>query len=202
MDRIIIALAGSIASGKETLSRHFIELGFNHQILSDRLREEAHSRGLEVTRPLLQDIGNELRQELGGAVLAIKTAELIADSQDNVVIDGVRNPHEIIFLREVLGAVVIGVDAPEELRCQWYIARREERGEDGATAEDFKRDNDRDFGIGEPGNGQQVRKCLEMADVIIRNDGSKKQLYRDIDQFLKDFLDFDPEIAHSQIEKG
>ena len=51
--------------------------GFQHLILSDRLREEIQSRGQTITRSLLQDVGNELREKYGGAVLAERTAKLI-----------------------------------------------------------------------------------------------------------------------------
>ena len=194
MNRIVIGLTGSLCSGKGTLANHFKDLDFQHQVLSDRLREELRLRGQEISRTTLQDIGNELRETYGGAVLAIKTAELMADVRGNIVIDGVRNPEEAIYLREVLGAKIIGVDAPVEKRLEWYLSRAKERGEDGNTSEDFTRDNSRDFGHGEPRSGQQVGMCLQMADVLIWNNGSKTDLNNECDLYLKEALNFDPEI--------
>jgi len=194
MDKILIGLTGSLCSGKGTIAKHLIDLGFHHQVLSDRIREEIRSRGQEITRTLLQDVGNELRNTHGGAVLAERTAQLLIGVEGNIVIDGVRNPDEIIYLRNILGGNIIGVDAPREKRLEWYLARAKERGEDGTTAEEFKIHDDRDFGIGEPGSGQQVGKCLGMADVLLWNEGPKADLYRECDLFLRESLGFDPEI--------
>jgi len=199
--RIIIGLTGTICGGKGTLATHLIDLGFNHFVLSDRIRDEIRIRGQEITRALLQDVGNELRNKFGGAVLAQRTADLMADAEGNVVIDGVRNPDEIKFLRNVLGASILGVDAPKETRCEWYLERAKSRGEDGTSIADFERDNNRDLGIGEPGTGQQVSKCLELADVVIENNGSKQDLFNECNQFLKDNYHFDIEIHRAGKEK-
>jgi dephospho-CoA kinase len=201
MERIIIGLTGSLSSGKGTLADHLTLLGFNHLILSNRIREEILSRNQEPTRTLLQNVGNELRLIYGGAVLAERTAAIISKLEGNVVIDGVRNPDEVIFLRNTLGAKIIGVDAPKDLRLAWYLDRAKERGEDGTTEEDFIRVDNRDFGIGEPNSGQQVGKCLKMADFILENDHTKAELFKECDLYLKNFLDFDPEIHPSHIEK-
>jgi dephospho-CoA kinase len=201
MEKIIIGLTGSLSSGKGIIADHLSTLGFNHLILSNRIREEIRSRNQEPTRTLLQDVGNELRMLYGGAVLAERTAAIIANLEGNVVIDGIRNPDEITFLRNVLDAQIIGVDAPRVLRLDWYLARAKERGEDGTTEEDFIKVDNRDFGIGEPGSGQQVAKCLKMADIILENDHTKAELLKECDLYLKDFLGFDPETHPSRIEK-
>ncbi len=199
--RIIIGLTGTICGGKGTLATHLVDLGFNHFVLSDRIRDEIRARGQEITRTLLQDVGNELRNKFGGAVLAQRTADLMVEVEGNVVIDGVRNPDEIIFLRNILGASVLGVDAPKDTRCEWYLARAKSRGEDGTTVADFERDNNRDLGIGEPDTGQQVGKCLDLADIVIENNGSKQDLFNECNQFLKDTFHFDAEIHRVGKEK-
>jgi len=186
MDRIVIGLVGSLCSGKGTLADHLKDLGFSYEILSDRVREEARARGLEITRTTLQDIGNELRETFGGQVLVERTLPLIIDKRGNLVIDSIRNPEELNFLRKVLGATIIGIDAPKERRLKWYLARAKERGEDGTTVDDFYRHDNRDFGIGEPSKGQQVKKCLDLADVVLYNLGSKIELNEECDMYLQE----------------
>lgn len=201
MDRIVIGLTGSLCAGKGTLANHLKELGFHHQILSDRIREEIKSRGQSIDRTSLQDVGNELRENFGGAVLAERTVELLIDVQGNIVIDGIRNPQEAVYLRDILKATIVGIDAPREKRLEWYLARAKDRGEDGTTAEDFFKHDNRDFGVGEPTNGQQVGKCLEIADTIIFNTASKSELNRELDLYLKEIFNFDPEIHFTAKEK-
>lgn len=201
MEKIIIGLTGSLCSGKGTIASHLKDLGFHHQVLSDRIRDEIRSRGQEITRTLLQDVGNELRETYGGSVLAERTALLLVGIEGNIVIDGVRNPDEMIFLRNNFGAKIIGIDAPKEKRREWYLQRAKDRGEDGTTIADFQKHDDRDSGIGETNLGQQVDKCLQMADTILWNTGSKVELFGECDLFLKEALGFDPEIHHSLKER-
>lgn len=105
------------------------------------------------------------------------------------------------YLWSALDAVVIGVDAPRETRLRWYLDRAKERGEDGTTPEEFTLHDNRDFGINEPGLGQQVGMCLEMADIVLMNNGSKKELFVECDRFLKETLDFDSELHPNHPER-
>jgi dephospho-CoA kinase len=201
MNKIVIGLVGPMVSGKGDVGKYLKrELGFIYESLSDRVREEADARGVERFRENLVDIGNDLRETNGNAVLAKRTIELLYDQTGNVVLDGVRNPGEIDYLRREMGALIFGIDAPQEKRLEWYLDRAEERGEDSATEEDFYRADSRDYGVGEADSGQQVGRCLEMADCIIYNDGSKKQMYEGVEYFLIRH-GFSPEGARRAQEK-
>lgn len=201
MKRTVIGLVGPIASGKSEVAKYLKTLGFNYHSLSDRVREEAVSRGLELSRENLQNVGNDLRESFGGSVLAQRTLELIGESDGLLVIDAIRNPAEIDFLREALDVHIIGITASTENRLQWYLNRAEQRGEDGLSEADFFTANDRDLGVGEGQTGQQVGLCMEMADYVIPNIGSKKGLLEDVDYYLILELGFSPEGARRAQEK-
>lgn len=200
MERVVIGLTGSLSSGKGVIAKYLKDQDFHHQVLSDRIRDEIRSRGQKITRTHLQDVGNELREKCGGAVLAERTAQILFGINGNIVIDGVRNPDELFFLKDKFKATIIGVDAPKDKRLEWYLVRARERGEDGTTIDDFKKHDDRDFGIGEPGFGQQVNKCLDLADVILWNKGTTTELCHELRQYLKEIYGFDPEI-HSNLKE-
>ena len=201
MDRIIIGLVGSLSSGKGTLANHLKDLGFSYQILSDRVREEAVLRGLTISRSTLQDVGNDLRETFGGQILAERTAKLITANTSHLAIDSIRHPDEIIYLKNNFAIHILGIDADRQLRLHRYLGRAKDRGEDGTTIADFERDDRRDFGLGEPTLGQQVGLCLQMAETILPNNGSKEDLFKFCDQYLKEALHFDPEIYHRHKEK-
>jgi len=181
-DKLVIGLVGPIASGKSIIAHLLQDQGFTYQSLSDRVRDEAKSRGLPLTRANLQNIGNELREKFGATILAERSAILLGPHTDYAVIDSIRNPAEIAYLRNNLGALIIGIDAPVELRLAWYLDRARQRGEDNPTPEDFFRANERDLGVGEGASGQQVTACLGLADKVLQNRGSKEEL---IESFLE-----------------
>lgn len=200
MKQMIIGLVGPMVSGKGDVAKYLESLGFQRQSLSDRVREESDLRGVERTRENLQDVGNDLREKFGLQVLAERTAELLASCSGNIVIDGIRNPGEIEFLKQIYDISIVGINAPVESRLDWYLRRAEKRGEDTATEEEFIKSNSRDYGIGEGSNGQQVGRCLEMADILIQNDGSKKHLIEEI-EYLLILNGFSPEGARKSKEK-
>ncbi len=176
MKRVVIGLVGPISGGKGFLAEYLAANGFFYTSTSDRVREEADRRGLVRVRETLQNIGNELRTIFGSAVLVERSLFLIPTDAKLVVIDGIRNPGEAMYVKEQMGGIIIGVDAPVELRLRWYLERAKKRGEDGVTEEDFWRANDRDLGIGEDAMGQQSKATFEMSDHVINNDGSDRMI--------------------------
>lgn len=201
MNKVAIGLVGSMVSGKGTVAKYLQGLGFTYESLSDRVREEALRRHVPLTRTNLQNIGNDLRLQFGPHILAERTLEILGDQTDRLVLDGIRNPAEIDFLKQALGLTVMAIDAPVEMRLEWYLQRAEGRGEDAPTEAGFFVSNNRDFGIGEPDAGQQVQRCLAKADILIENNGSKKHLLAEVDYHLILDLGFSPEGARREQEK-
>lgn len=165
---MIIGLTGTKASGKGVVADMLKEKGFEYSSMSDRVREEAVDRNLEdYTVKDLQDIGDDLRKKFGLGVLAIRTLERLKD-KNNCVIDGIRNLGEIEELRKNPDFVLIGVDAPSQIRFKRLIERG--RFSDPKDYQDFLVMDQKDKGIESDSSGQQVSKCLEEADFLIMND--------------------------------
>lgn len=201
MPQIFIGLVGPLASGKGEVANHLKNLGFKTFSLSDKVREEATRRGLVLKREVLQDVGDDLRAEFGNQILAERTAFDLIGETGNIVIDSIRNPGEIKYLQNFLNIKIIGIDAPVENRIVWYVERARERGEDDPDMTVFIKSSLRDRGVGQSANGQQVDKCLELADIVFYNSGTKKEINNEVDQYLKSELSFDPETSRKNKEK-
>lgn len=201
MSQIIIGLVGPIASGKGLLAEHLKLNNFKIFSLSDKVREEARARGMEIKRETLQNIGDDLRIKYGNQILAERVAFDLIGESGNLVVDSIRNPGEIIYLKERFDLQIIGVNAQPQLRARYYMQRAKERGEDTADLDHFLKSALRDLGIGQGEHGQQVDACLGLADVIFQNNGTKNELTRELDKFMKEKYGFDPEIHRSSKEK-
>jgi len=177
---MIIGLTGSLCAGKGEVSNYLKSLGFSYFSLSDVLREESGKNGIDATRDNLIILGNKLRKEYGNGVLAQKIKDYLPP-EHNIVIDSIRNPEEIKELRELPGFILVGVDALEETRFARMVERK--RSGDPKTLEDFRKINE-DLGVE---HGQQVQKCMSMADCIVVNNLSIDQLHGKMDKLLKDF---------------
>ena len=167
---MIIGLTGTKASGKEELVKFFTEKGYMRMSLSDEVRQEAVERGIKsYTIKQLQDIGNELRERFGNEILAKRVLEKL-DGCRNCVVEGIRNTGEIEELRKKKEFTLIAVDAPRTLRFQRIVKRG--RDSDPKNWKGFLKMEKRDLGENEENTGQQVKKCIEMADIVIFNDNN------------------------------
>lgn len=179
---MIIGVVGPIASGKSVLSDMLVSKGFIRYSFSNEVREEAKLRGIAIERRQLQDLGNKMREEFGRDYWAQRIIRKLEKGK-NYVIEGIRNPGEIIALGRLPDFRLIAVDAPIEKRFQWIMIRQKDS--DPASLEQVKKIDARDRGEGEDKNGQQVGASIEMANIKVMNDKTKEHLEKKIEKVLK-----------------
>ncbi len=180
---MIIGLTSFIGAGKTTVGDYLVKKGFVFYSLSDVIREEIKSRGLEITRDRLVEVGNELRKRFGSSVLADRILDKINKGpKKNYVIDSIRNPAEIQTLRKIKGFRLFFIDAPIELRFKRIDERKREN--DPTSFEDFKKAEQREM-QSKDSSSQQLLKCKQMADAVIINYSTVKALYKKIDKLVE-----------------
>ena len=201
---IVVGLTGQLAAGKGVVSDILVkEFGFTYYSLSDRVREIAASQergpknGL-TGRESLQNVGNETRAWFGGDALAKLTAghaliDLIS-GKDRIVFDGIRNPGEVLFLKKIPGFQLVAITASLEQRYKNIIARG--RQTDPKTWDDFFRCDNRDQGICEDALGQNVGKCIEMADIKLANESTRQDLGAAVCDLVYNLAGFVGETRH------
>lgn len=172
---MIIGLTGSMGSGKGVVADFLKEQGFLYLSLSNELREIAKEKKIELTRENLQNLGNKLREEKGVGILAQVVVDKIKDQEyKKAIVDGIRNPAEIGVLRKLKNFFLISVDAAQKIRFERIKER--DRESDPLSWEDFVKVDNRDRGVGEAETGQNVGKCMELADFTLINDGELKEI--------------------------
>lgn len=183
---VYVGVVGQIAVGKGVLVEYLLKkLGFVSFSLSSILHEELKKRGInEFTRETLQDIGDQLRKRYGDDVLARRAIEVLKKhGEKHVVIEGIRNPGEIEFLKKNPAFILIGVKASRELRFN----RLQQRAKpwDPKNWSDFVKVDRRDLGVGQKKSGQQVGKCLAYCDYVLTNNKDKKDFERKVKELMK-----------------
>ncbi len=182
----VVGLTGTLGSGKNT-AKHFILRKFNcyHVTLSDMIRAEIEKKRGTLNRITLQDMGNEMRQKYGAHILALLAIEYLPRDKEMIIVDGIRNPGEIEYLKKKFGGnfKLIAIDAQTEVRFE--RTKRRAGPKDLATLEEFVQLDKRDKGEGEPAHGQHVAACIGMADFKIENNDSPEQLEQKINEVMK-----------------
>lgn len=181
---MLIGLTGENCAGKGTVADYLGKKSFYYYSLSDVIREELKAEGKEVTRDNLIVKGNRLREESGLGVLAEKTAKKL-ESDKNYVIDSIRNPAEVEFLKKLKDFTLVAVRAASDKRFERMKKRNREGDPDSLqkflSLESAEASNDDD-------TKQQVLACLEMADKNIQNDGGIESLHQSIDRLLSELM--------------
>lgn len=187
---VYIGVVGQIAVGKGVLVDYLTKkLGFVSFSLSSIIHDEIKKRDIkEFTRETLQNIGDELREKYGDDVLARRAIKKIQNSKfksnyKRVIIEGIRNPGEIEYLKTLPNFVLIGVKANRVLRFKRLLSRA--KPWDPKNWNDFIKIDRRDLGIGQSRLGQQVRRCLAYCDYLLINNKDKKDFERKIDRLVK-----------------
>lgn len=177
---MIIGLTGKNAAGKGEVAEYLKHRGFEYHSLSDEIREEIQRRGLEISRELLIEVGNELRRQSGPGVLAERIlARFEPDS--SYVVDSIRNPSEVEVLRRRKDFILLAVEADQALRFE----RSRTRSREGAaqTLERFAREEERELNSSDPAS-QQLLATSRSADLTVTNNGSIEDLHRQLDSIL------------------
>lgn len=174
----LIGLTGTNGAGKGEVAAYFQKKGYAYFSLSDLLREELQKRGEPVCRDNLIRIGNEFRRHFGHEILARKIMEKVRQRNLPAVIDSIRHPAEVEYLRQQGSFILIAVDAPPEVR--FSRVRNRGRDESAQTLEEFLAKEREE--MSEKSEAQQLQRCLAMADFLVWNDGPLEELYAQLER--------------------
>jgi dephospho-CoA kinase len=178
-----IGLTGRMASGKGEVVRILKNHGLRFISLSDIVHREAAKIKTAINRSQMQDLGNRLRMEGGAGILGKMVRELIeASGPSSWVIDGIRNPAEVVELKKMDRFYLVGIESGVET----ILERMKKRGRatDTVGETELRAALEREWGTGEPEGGQQVGPTLAMADFVIVNNGSLPELEAGLDAVL------------------
>ncbi len=175
-NKIIIGITGGFGSGKSTAADFLKSLGYTKISLVDFLEGELKKQGKKnITRRMLQDLGNNWRNKFGRGILSKKSLVFINKNKiKKAVVDGFRNIGEIDEIKkECLAGQgnfnLIGIVVNRDMRFERLkkLKRREK-----LTWELFNELDARDLGVKEKSEGLQVALCLAFADIFIENNGT------------------------------
>lgn len=177
--KIIIGLCGRIASGKGTACE-FLRAKQTTEIVmfSQSLRDILNRLHLEMNRENFQKLSKILRENFSQDILA-KVVSYDADnsSADLVLVDGVRRPKDIEYLRALPNFFLISISADQTLRWQRMRQRRQNKDDAEKTLEQFKIDDEAE-------SETLIDEVGETADFQIDNNGDLESLYQQLDVIM------------------
>lgn len=180
MAKIIVGIAGQIASGKDTVSKYIAdEYGATRYGSSSIFRSALKDLFLPETRENLQKISLALRQAFGDDLVARVLREDIERTDgDFIVVDGVRRLSDILLLKQEPNFYLLYVDAPMELRYERIVKRAQNADDQTKTLEEFREDNEREAEV-------SIKALQSQANGVVENTGDLKALFDQVNAFIK-----------------
>ena len=185
-----MGLTGKNASGKGEVSNYLKTKGFIYYSLSDVIREEATKRDLEHSRDNLINLGNDLRKNYGAEYLAkqinkkMKNTKKFSQKENFFVIDSIRSPYEVKELSKNKDFILVGIEAPIELRFKRLLERN--RLGDAKSLEEFKQQEERENLKKE--TSQQLDETFKLAKIVMINECSLGDLHKKIENLLTELI--------------
>lgn len=165
-----MAIAGYAGGGKDTVAKAFEARGFTHISLSDLVRQEISSRGLDTNRRLQNEIANSLRNSRGESYWVKRAMGLYKRLPDSLVLSGIYAPGEAQYVIDELGGVIIAALAtPEEDDPHLRFARVSKRADgsrDAVTIDEFMEAHARE-NSGLSDDEANVSSVIKMARYVV-----------------------------------
>lgn len=176
---MIIGVIGTIGSGKGVVCRYLKKkYGLRVVSMGNLLRALAKKDKLKISRENLQKTQDKYHKKYGLDYiinLAIKKIKKFR----HAAIDGIRTPTQTKVAKKA-GAKLILVDAKPEIRFK-RMKKRKRKGF-SKTLREFKEDEKNEW------KHFNFKKTFKYADFKLNNDGTEKQLFRQVDKIMKKLL--------------
>lgn len=185
---IIIGITGTIGAGKGTIVEYLItHYNFTHFSVRQYLIDEALKRNMPLNRDTYVTIANDLRSSHSPSFIIDELYKQAKELKVNAIIESIRTPGEIESLRKTDHFILFAIDAQPQTRYQRISERKSET--DAISFETFMQNEQREMTSNDP-NKQNLSYCIQQADYKFLNEGSREDLYINIDKVMQKILQF------------
>ncbi len=180
---LIIGITGTLGAGKGTIVDYLVKKkGFAHFSVRQYLIDVMQQKGLEVNRDNMVVTANELRAKHSPSFIIEELYARALQQNKNAVIESIRTPGEIDFLKKQGNFLLLAVDADPGIRYERIKLRQSDT--DHIDFKTFLENEQREMTTTDP-NNQNLRACIERADIKLINNGTREELYWQLEEKLK-----------------
>lgn len=174
---MIVGITGMIGAGKGAVVDCLVHNGFLHYSVRAFLTEEVERRQLPLHRASMLAVANELRATYGASHIIETLLERAGAAGGNIVVESIRAPGEAALLHTLPNAFLVSVDA--DIRLRYERISRRGSVTDTISFEQFAEDERRET-TSTSSTDSNLTVCRTMADAVICNEGTLKELEREV----------------------
>lgn len=178
---MIIGITGYLAAGKGEAADYLAsKYGFVKKGYGDCIRAELTALGQPLGRDAEYNYANKMRQEHGFGYWSKQIVKSIKPNED-VVVEGIRNPGEIPELAASGNFYLIAIEAPVEARFSRVLNRK--KIGDPTTFDEMKEKSEREAYNDDPIK-QSIQPCIDKANYVVVNDGDLEEFHQKLDKVI------------------
>lgn len=177
--KLVLGLAGEIASGKGTTAKYLEEkYGASTHRFSTMLRDILDRMYLDNSRENMQKTSTMFRQNFGEDTLAkVIFKDVENDNHEIIAVDGVRREADIAYLKKSPNFKLLYLEADIKTRYERLVKRGENSDDAAKTFEEFKRDHEGEAEL-------KIKDLKNIADFVVDNNGTFEELYKQVDEII------------------
>lgn len=180
MPKVLIGLAGKMASGKGRFGSYLVDTYDADRIRSsDPLRKVLDIFGVPQSRENLSALSTFIRSTYGEDTI-VKAMEnlLLASPKEIAIWDGMRRRIDEQYFRKFSNFYLVYIHSTPDVRYARYISRNENPGDGEMTREEFDK---RDMAETE----EEIEQLKNHADFVIHNETN---MIEDLDRQIEDVI--------------
>jgi len=180
MKKIVIGLAGQIASGKDTIAEYVVKkYGGVSLSFSQPLRDILDKAFLPVDRKNLVWLAQALIDHCGGDVLSkIIGREIELSDKKIFVLPNIRREGDVSYFKDWPGYILVGVKTDPKISYERLIKRSQNVDDQTKTREQFQKDLTLSTEVA-------IDDLIKNSSIQIDNNGTFEDLYNQIDEIIK-----------------
>ncbi|MEI6528628.1 MAG: hypothetical protein WCO10_03095 [bacterium] len=179
--KIVIGLAGMIASGKDTIADYVKEKYDGQNVsFSQPLRDILNRIFLPINRVNLSKLAQSLIDTYGGDVLSHTiTEEIKVDSKEIFILPNIRRESDYVCLinEPLIDFVLVGVNTDVRVCYDRLVQRNQNVDDQTKTWDQFQKDLQLSTEVG-------IADLIKKSSYHINNNGTKEELFIQVDKLI------------------
>jgi dephospho-CoA kinase len=178
-DKIVLGLAGQIASGKDTIADYIVKKYSGVSVsYSQPLRDILNRAFAPINRENMSWLGQTLVDHFGSDVLSkIIFKEIELSDKKIFVLPNIRREGDVACFKDLPGYRLIGIKTDPKISYERLIKRGQNVDDKTKTWEKFQKDLQLSTEVG-------IDDLIKKASIQIDNNGSLEELYKQVDEII------------------
>jgi len=178
--KIILGFTGDLAAGKTTIAKYLkAKYGSESYRFSTMLRGMLNRIYVDNTRENLQLLSSFVRKNFGEDIMSrVIVKDVLNDPSDLVIVEGIRRPTDVTYLKDLDGFHMVYVTAEPKIRWERMTMRGENPDDAKKTLDEFLADEKAEA-------DSLIKEIAKQAEFTIVNDEDIESLHHKVEEILK-----------------